>query len=162
MRQNRHQRGVSTNDVIDCAGRYFLPSPTPAPFPSLLLPLCISHHWGKAWEWQEGGELEDKEDNRRGKLLIKNFPKHLRHIPALRQQVRLHVSWVQASLLRAQVQARTERGRETNIIGQVVVLFQLMHPQSKWCLPFFKSQDGCCIALQRYSNMLFAFKDVFL
>lgn len=49
-----------------------LPSP-----PSFLLSSSLSASLitsEKAWEWQEGGELEDKEEERRGEAARKEFP----------------------------------------------------------------------------------------
>ena len=73
--------GLSTYDVIDCAGRYFLPPPV-SPLPlsscfSALLHLC--HHCEKAREWQEGGEPENKGEGY-DRQPIEDFPKHFSSI----------------------------------------------------------------------------------
>lgn len=57
------QERLSAHDVIDCAGRYSLPPPSPFPLSSCFsVSLHLCRHCEKAWEWQEGGEAEEKEE----------------------------------------------------------------------------------------------------
>lgn len=148
---------MSTNDVIGCAGRYFLSPPTPTPFPSLLLPLCISHHresLGVAGRRRTRGQR----GRQRGKQLIKIFPKHLRHIPAFTTAGTSYVSWVWASLLEAQIQAGTESEKNkhyrascflvsahASATQMVFTFFQ----ESGWMLRCFAilSQHAVCVPL---------------